>query len=157
MTPGDAPTINKIPFSVSSRHYLHQTKHISFMSTFILSFILVITLINTLTAIQPNYHLICAGWWVTSAVITVMTMVTYWVSDSGSAMMSPCSSSCVSPVSSMGQGNGSFPWVTQMATGWGHSLNSLRVAWAAEQPEPTCPRCRAEQLLAGWSAHCTAF
>ena len=61
MTPGDAPTINKIPFSVSSRHYLHQTKHISFMSTFILSFILVITLINTLTAIQPNYHLICAG------------------------------------------------------------------------------------------------
>ena len=64
MTPGDALTINKIPFSVSFRYYLHQihqTKHISFMSTFILSFILVITLINTLTAIQPNYHLICAG------------------------------------------------------------------------------------------------
>ena len=61
MTPGDAPTINRIPLSVSFRYYLHQTKHISFMSTFILSFILVITLINTLTAIQPNYHLICAG------------------------------------------------------------------------------------------------
>ena len=60
-----------------------------------------------------------------SVMMIVMTMITYGVSDSGSVMMSPCSSACVSPVSSMGQGNGSFPWVTLMATGWGHCLACL--------------------------------
>ena len=83
--------------------------------------------------------------------VIVMTMITYGVSDSGSVMMSPCSSACVSPVSSMGQGNG---WVLPLGHTDGHWVGTQPLL--PHQPEPTCPRCRAEQLL--WAGQrCTAL